>query len=195
MQNRDKISVGLWTYSGPEYAAEIGDAIKKMCGLPDDFFLFIYSVDDIEDHSIAKDLRVIYKNFPEESNAGNTFLVDDLHTNVMHRINKQNSILIAPFAPYGLTRRLATNTDHIRSRKDVCFKDLVKICGKLLRETEETDPVFADKKIRGLGFASYYNRKNRIMSIGLPKQTSHHPNRTTSVTKSKSKTKTKKTHY
>lgn len=195
MQFRDKISVGLWTYAGPEYAAEIGDAIKKMCGLPDDFFLFIYSVDEIEDHSIAKDLRVIYNNFPEVSNESNTFLVDDLDTNVMHRINKQNSIHIAPFAPYGRpeVRRSASQADHNRSRKDVCFKDLMKICGKLLRETgEQGSELFgSEKKIREMGLASYYNKKNRMMTIGLSKSKS----KSKSKTKSKTKTKTIKTQH
>lgn len=198
MQFRDKISVGIWTYAGPEYAAEIGDAIKKLCGLPDDFFLFIYSVDEIDDHSIAKDLRVIYKNFPEVSNESNTFLVDDLHTNVMHRINKQNSILIAPFAPYGRPeiRRPATQTDHNRSRNDVCFKDLIKICGRLLKEPEEKgSEVFANEKIRDTGLEAYYNRKKRIMNIShtvtsKTKSKSKSKSKTRTRTKSKSKSKT-----
>jgi hypothetical protein len=191
MQFRDQISVGIWTYAGPEYAAEIGDTIKKLCGLPDDFFLFIYSVDEIEDHSIAKDLRLIYKNFPEVSNESNTFLIDDLHTNVMHRINKQNSILIEPFAPYGRPeiRRPATQRDHNRSRKDVCFKDLIKICGMLLRETAESEVLFAnEKKIRDMGLESYYHRKKRIMHISHKLNMNTVKSKTRTKSKSKSKT-------
>ena len=82
MENRDTISVGLWTYSERDYAHDIGEAIREFCGLPEDFFLFRYGVEDMGDESYPKDLRTIYSNFPE-FNVFNTFLVDDAYKNLI----------------------------------------------------------------------------------------------------------------
>jgi hypothetical protein len=101
--------------------------------------LFIYSIDDISG-PYPKDLRHVYGNFPE-FNKSNTLLVDNLASNIMHEINKNNGIIIPAFAPYGFNptpdpslngedeiRNLATSLDHKKAQRDVCLRDIIHIC-------------------------------------------------------------------
>lgn len=199
MKNREKISVGLWTYGSQSYAKDISNRITKMCGLPNDFFLFIFSVEDIANHSIPKDLRYVFKKFTY-CNVSNTMLVDDLYTNVMHNINIQNSIILTPFAPYGREdiRRPATFSDHTRSKKDVCFRDLINICTRILKEKNtisENEPLFSENRIQKMGLRSYHH--NKIMNIGkaiFPTRPPHKRTKSRPPITKKSKSKTKKTH-
>ena len=138
MKNRSTISVGLWTFADAKYAAKVGEEIVKFCNLPKDFFLFIYSIDDISG-PYPKDLRHVYSNFPE-CNKSNTLLVDNLASNINHKINKNNGIVIPAFAPYGFNptpdpslngadeiRNTATSLEHKKAQRDVCLRDIIQI--------------------------------------------------------------------
>src|SRR6056300_804250 len=46
--NQDKYAVALWTYSEQEYAEDIGGMISEHCGLPEDFFLFKWGLEQIK---------------------------------------------------------------------------------------------------------------------------------------------------
>ena len=219
MENRDTISVGLWTYSERDYAHDIGEAIRELCGLPKDFFLFRYGVEDMGDESYPKDLRTIYANFPE-FNVFNTFLVDDAYKNLIHDINKQNSILIAPYGPYSheKKREFATSADHKKSKKDTVLRDVMKICKAVVNDIEgcdaediktgfKTEHVFAPHRVKRMKldpyFKTYQQKKNiEIMNIGnaieyevfgLKKtvKTKKKTKKSNSKTKSKSKSKSK----
>lgn len=183
MENRDSISVGLWTYSEREYAHDIGEAISKLCELPTDFFLFKYGVEDMGDESYPKDLRTVYSKFPD-FNVFNTFLVDDAYKNLIHDVNKQNCILIAPYAPYSheKKREYATSADHKKSKKDNVLKDVVKICKAVVHDIEGCEPddvriglktehVFAPHRVKRMKLESYmktYQQKKdmQMMNIG-----------------------------
>jgi len=144
LKNRTTISVGIWTYADATYAAKVREVISKRCNLPEDFFLFTYSFDDISG-PYPKDIRYVFRHFPE-CNKSNTFLVDNLASNVMHKINKKNGILIPSFAPYGHNpnwnpaleeiRNPATSVEHTKARKDDCLRDIVKICQKALKRNQ-----------------------------------------------------------
>lgn len=183
MENRHNISVGLWTYSEREYAQDIGEAISKLCGLPDDFFLFKYGVEDMGDESYPKDLRTVYSHFPD-FNIFNTFLVDDAYKNLIHDVNKQNCILIAPYAPYSheKVREYATSADHKKSKKDSVLKDVMNICKVVVRDIEgceaedvrigfKTEHVFAPHRVKRMKLdayvKTYQQKKNmQMMNIG-----------------------------
>ena len=163
MKNHSTISVGLWTYADAEYAEEIRKIIINYCKLPSDFFLFVYSIDEISG-PYPKDLRLVYGNFPE-FNKSNTFLVDNLASNIMHKQNKKNGIVIPSFAPYGFNsdpdpslngndeiRNMANSTDHMKARKDECLRDIIKFCQKKL--DYKKIPSFSLK-----GGCSYWTKK------------------------------------
>jgi hypothetical protein len=101
------INVALWTYSEEEYAQNIGNLLVEYLGLPEDFFLFKYGYEQIQeaspDEDEPKNLEKVYEDFPE-FNKFNTFLVDDAISNIKHNINKENSLLIQPFAPFGVEK-------------------------------------------------------------------------------------------
>jgi hypothetical protein len=172
MKNQSMISVGLWTYADAKYASEIREIIIKLCNLPKDFFLFTYSVDDISGH-YPKDLRHVYSNFPE-FNKSNTFLVDNLASNVMHDINKQNGIVVPSFAPYGFNtnpdptkngedefRLHATALDHAKARRDHSLRDVVFICKKI-SEPDKGDHVFSTDRVREMGLQSFFELNKKV---------------------------------
>ena len=145
MKNRSTISVGLWTFADAKYAAKVGEEITKFCNLPKDFFLFIYSIEDMSG-PYPKDLRKVYSNFPE-FNKSNTLLVDNLASNIMHEINQNNGFVIPAFAPYGFNptpdpslngadeiRNPATSSDIIKAQRDDCLRDIIQLC-KRTRKT------------------------------------------------------------
>lgn len=183
MENRDTISVGLWTYSEREYAQDIAEAISKLCGLPADFFLFKYGVEDMGDEVYPKDLRTVYANFPDY-NVFNTFLVDDLYTNIIHDINKRNCILIAPYAPYSheKKREFATSADHLRSSKDRVLEDVIAISKAVVKDIGgcdaddikmgfKTENVFAPHRVKRMNLDKYFKtyeqkKHSQLMNIG-----------------------------
>jgi len=174
------IAVGIWTYSDKGYAEGVARALTRKLDLGDNFFEFIYSDRDIdEDRGIPKDLSLIWnggdtiyrpEEEPEETihheafprfNKFNTILVDDRDRNLYHQTNRGNSVLIQPFAPYGLNkvREFKENdmllTDAIR---DNIFEQLQHVCEKVVSyiegcSTEEietafnTEPVFTQTKV------------------------------------------------
>jgi hypothetical protein len=94
----------IWTYRDREFAEKIAQIIVEKYNLPRDFFLFIWSVDQIDDHNCAKDLHKVW-NLYRGFNRFNTVLVDDRHQNILHKNNKDNGFHIRAFEPFGKERR------------------------------------------------------------------------------------------
>ncbi len=184
-ENRDQIQVGLWTYSDAEYCKGIASAIIKYAGLPEDFFLFLLSDDDMTD--VPKELNVIYNRYPYLSSF-NTFIVDDLHTNITHKVNKENCVIIQPFAPFGVKKEREPLTEMTlrRSIEDDIFKTLEIICKKVQADIEGCDeadldnlvnhpePVFCMKRIKRMGLENfvktYVTKTIPLLTIGDPYQ-------------------------
>ena len=169
--NRPLIQVGLWTYSEDYYCRDIASEIIKYAGLPPDFFLFLLSGKDIEDDDDPKNLNIIYKKFPYLSSF-NTFIVDDLYTNITHKVNKENCIIVQPFAPFTTTKKREPLTEMAlrRSVDDDIFKLLEVICKKVYADidgcdsedidalVENPEPVFSIKRIRRMGLQNFLKK-------------------------------------
>ena len=169
--NRPLIRVGLWTYSEDYYCRDIATEIIKYAGLPPDFFLFLLSGADIRDDDDPKNLNVIYKKFPYLSSF-NTFIVDDLYTNITHQVNKENCIIVQPFAPFTTTKTREPLTEMAlrRSVDDDVFKLLDIICKKVYTDidgcesedidalVENPEPVFSMKRIRRMGLQNFLKK-------------------------------------
>jgi hypothetical protein len=169
--NRPLIQVGLWTYSEDYYCRDIATEIIKYAGLPDDFFLFRLSGDDIRDDDYPKNLNIIYKKFPYLSSF-NTFIVDDLHGNITHQVNKENCIIVQPFAPFTTTKKREPLTEMSlrRSVDDDVFKLLQEICMKVFSDidgcesedidalVENPEPVFSMKRIKRMGLQNFLKK-------------------------------------
>lgn len=185
--NRPLIQVGLWTYSEGYYCRDIATEIIKYAGLPPDFFLFLLSGDDIRDDDYPKNLNIIYKKFPYLSSF-NTFIVDDLHGNITHPVNKENSIIVQPFAPFTTTKKREPLTEMAlrRSVGDDIFKLLQEICMKVFTDidgcesedidalVENPEPVFSMKRIMRMGLQNflktYVTKTMSLLTIGDPHQ-------------------------
>ena len=181
--NRPLIRVGLWTYSEDYYCRDIANEIIKYAGLPPDFFLFLLSGADIRDDDDPKNLNVIYKKFPYLSSF-NTFIVDDLYTNITHQVNKENCIIVQPFAPFTTTKTREPLTEMAlrRSVDDDVFQLLDVICKKVYAdidgcESEDIDalvdnpePVFSMKRIKRMGLQNflktYATKTISLLTIG-----------------------------
>ena len=179
--NRPLIQVGLWTYSDPDYCKDIANEIIKYAGLPADFFLFRLSDKDMTDY--PKDLNVIYEKFPYLSSF-NTFIVDDLYRNITHNANKENCVIVQPFAPFSVVkeREPATEMSLRRSYDDDIFQLLDVICKKVYAdiagcESEDIDnlvrhpePVFCMKRIKRMGLQNflktYVTKTTSLVTIG-----------------------------
>jgi len=180
-KNRGRIQVGLWTYSDADYCKDIANEIIKYAGLPKDFFLFLLSDQDMTDH--PKDLNVVYHMFPYLSSF-NTFIVDDLHKNISHKANKENCVIVQPFAPFGVVkeRELLTEMALRQSLDDDIFKTLEMICKKVHTDidgctTEDIDalvdnpePVFSMKRVKRMGLQNflktYVTKSISLLTIG-----------------------------
>jgi len=185
--NRPLIQVGLWTYSEDYYCRDIATEIIKYAGLPSDFFLFLLSGKDIRDDDDPKNLNVIYEKFPYLSSF-NTFIVDDLYTNITHQVNKENCIIVQPFAPFTTTKKREPLTEMAlrRSVDDDVFQLLDVICKKVHADidgcdTEDIDalvenpePVFSMKRIRRMGLQNflkkYATKTISLLTIGSAHQ-------------------------
>ena len=181
--NRPLIRVGLWTYSEDYYCRDIATEIIKYAGLPEDFFLFLLSGADIEDDDDPKNLNVIYKKFPYLSSF-NTFIVDDLYTNITHQVNKENCIIVQPFAPFTTTKTREPLTEMAlrRSVDDDVFQLLDVICKKVYADIDGCDsadiddlvnhpePVFSMKRIKRMGLQNflktYATKTISLLTIG-----------------------------
>jgi hypothetical protein len=184
-KNHSRINVGLWTYSDADYCKDIANEIIKYAELPRNFFLFLLSDQDMTDH--PKDLNVVYNMFPYLSSF-NTFIVDDLHKNITHKANKENCVIVQPFAPFGVVkeRELLTEMALRRSTDDDIFKTLEMICKKVHTdidgcEKEDIDnlvnnpePVFCMKRVKRMGLQNfvktYVTKTISLLTIGDPHQ-------------------------
>jgi hypothetical protein len=180
-KNRGQIQVGLWTYSDADYCKDIANEITKYVGLPKDFFLFLLSDQDMTDH--PKDLSVVYNMFPYLSSF-NTFIVDDLHKNISHKANKENCVIVQPFAPFGVVkeRELLTDMTLRRSVDDDIFKTLEMICKKVKVDidgctkadidslVDNPEPVFCMKRVTRMGLQNflktYVTKSISLVTIG-----------------------------
>ena len=168
-KNHSRIQVGLWTYSDADYCKSIASEIIKYADLPANFFLFLLSDQDMTDH--PKDLNVVYNMFPYLSSF-NTFIVDDLHKNISHKANKENCVIVQPFAPFGIVkeRELLTDMALRRSVDDDVFKLLQEICMKVFSDidgcesedidalVENPEPVFSMKRIKRMGLQNFLKK-------------------------------------
>jgi hypothetical protein len=184
-KNRSRIKVGLWTYSDADYCKDIANEIIKYADLPKNFFLFLLSDQDMTDH--PKDLNVVYHMFPYLSSF-NTFIVDDLHKNITHKANKENCVIVQPFAPFGVVkeRELLTEMALRRSTDDDIFKTLEIICKKVHTDIDGCDkadldnlvnnpePVFSVKRVKRMGLQNflkkYATKTISLLTIGDPHQ-------------------------
>jgi len=189
-KNRELIRVALWTYSDREYAQGIASEIIQLCHLPEDFFVFIYGVEDMVDEDYPKKLNDIWTKFPQ-FNTFNTFLVDDRAANLTHAFNIMNSIIIQPFDPFGVEKHRTIQTE---SHVNKCIKDkqfivLRDICKKLMEDIEgcsdediecafRTEPLFLPKRVARTRLTPYYKEytykgKNviRLMTLGKAEKT------------------------
>jgi hypothetical protein len=116
-------------------------------------------------------LNIIYKKFPYLSSF-NTFIVDDLHGNITHPVNKENSIIVQPFAPFTTTKKREPLTEMAlrRSVDDDVFKLLEEICMKVFSDidgcesedidalVENPEPVFSMKRIKRMGLQNFLKK-------------------------------------
>ena len=177
--NQDKYAVGLWTYSEREYSEGIADVITDSCGLDKDFFLFKWGVEDIDDEDYPKNLKNVWSEF-SDFNKFNTIIVDDLHGNIRHEHNVENSILIQPYAPFSRDKKrkpmtdemrvTALNDDALKQLKDICevvSKDITGCDDEDIESAFETESVFSPKRINRMGLGNYL-KKYAIRFITLP---------------------------
>ena len=125
------VHVALWTYSEQEYAENIAHSIVKTFGLAKDPFVFKYGTEQIVNHSIPKDLNDIWNDpqFGGKYNKFNTFLVDDRVSNLTHRKNQFNSVLVKGFEPLGASKSRGEMTDTLfrHAVEDDVFVHLMKV--------------------------------------------------------------------
>ena len=185
--------VALWTYSEREYGLWIRDILIKKYNLPDDFFLFAYGAEDMideegEEDPYPKNLQTIYQQYPDY-NTFNTFIVDDLLTNINHKLSKDNCLFIQPFAPFSVSkiRNPITPESYATSLGDTILVTIENICNAILSDIEgcseedacdafDSEPVFSKNRVKRMGltqFCKTYARLvpqpiGKIMTIGDP---------------------------
>jgi hypothetical protein len=152
-----KIVMGIWTFGNKAYANELRPLLKKN----GDVFQFMYTVEDMKKGMLDKQLNYVVNKFDTKmrNNLGirhhtrsrkpiklpkNMFLIDNLHTNINHDINRKNGILVESF------------TGHNDS--DTMFEDLETICESLLSDGKIPSEYIQKFKING--------KKIALASIG-----------------------------
>jgi hypothetical protein len=152
-----KIVMGIWTFGNNAYA----NALRPLLEKNGDVFQFMYTVEDMKKGMLDKQLNYVVNKFDTRmrNNLGirhrtrsmksvtlpkNIFLVDNLHTNINHHINRKNGILVESF------------TGHNDS--DTMFEDLETICESLLSDKKIPSEYIQNFKIDG--------KKRAIASIG-----------------------------
>lgn len=181
-QKAGQIEIALWTYSEREYAENIGKAITETFNLEHNPFIFQYGAEDIEDDDIPKSLQQIWDDY-EEYDKFNTFIVDDRLGNLSHEVNKENSILVEGFAPFGETKPREPLTQKLLNRaiNDKMFIELQEIINKLLKDIDGCDDddikcafdkesIFTEKTIKRKNLSKNYNTINstvgKMITIG-----------------------------
>jgi hypothetical protein len=118
----------------------------------------------------------------------NTFIVDDLHKNITHKANKENCVIVQPFAPFGVVKEREPLTEMAlrRSMEDDIFKTLEMICKKVHSDIDGCDtadidnlvnnpePVFCMKRVKRMGLQNflktYVTKTISLLTIGDPHQ-------------------------
>ena len=175
----------LWTYSEKSYCEWIAKVLTEKYDLPEDFFLFKKGAEDIdEDVGIPKNLEVVYEEFPEY-NKFNTILVDDRYSNINNESNKENGLVIQPFAPFGPEKvrvKLSVKNFTIQLKDNVFLHilDILNIIKHDIQNCEDDDvrvaltkePVFLEKRINRMKLAEYYQtfavKFKKVASVGVP---------------------------
>ncbi len=191
--NRETIKIAIWTYSERDYAHSIATTLIARYQLPNDIFLFLKGAEDInDDDDYPKNLQTVYQEYPEY-NVFNTILVDDRYTNIQHKINVNNGLLIEQFAPFGkekervlldnATIQNMVNNDRVMLDAirifDAVHKDIMGCDEADIDEGFTEEPVFSSRIFR-MGLDSYLQsyaikpvRINNIISIGTPYMTNN----------------------
>ncbi len=159
-ENENKIKPAIWTYGNEKYATSIAELLKKQFNLSNGFFLFTWGKENIIYHSTPKNMNYVYTKF-KNCNKTNTFLVDNLYTNIAHTANKENSILIESFYPFKSFHENNTSPV-IAAENDNCFLTLIDICKTLIDSNKNADnttiPIFSKENIKKLDLLSYLNQ-------------------------------------
>ena len=147
VKSNPRIKIALWTYSEREYAKDIANLISNHFDILKHTFVFTYSSEDIDD-DIPKSLMTIWENpqYKNRFNKFNTFLLDDSLGNLCHKINKENSILVQAFAPFGETKAREKTSDLLLQKaiKDPMFEILIEIINNILIDIDGC----SDKEIK-----------------------------------------------
>ena len=117
--NRDRVSIGIWTYGTKEYADAVAKRIEDKYNDSEKLFQFVYSREDMSPGMLDKELDFVIRHNPELDRE-TTFLVDNRPANVYHRKNRGNGIVVESFE------------GKKTSAKDKMFDSLQKICNSLL---------------------------------------------------------------
>ena len=126
------IKMALWTYGSRRHSQNTATAISKIFGFND--IIFTYGSEDITDNKYPKSLSQLWEDpkFKGVYSCENTFLVDNLITNICHTINKFNGILIQPFEPYGPSRQIFNPINFKTAIKDKVNLQLIILVKKIL---------------------------------------------------------------
>jgi len=143
--------------------------------------------EDGDEDDYPKNLEKVYRDFPS-FNVFNTFIVDDAPGNIKHEINKENCLLIQPFAPFSVdkVRRdlgeegidIALNDTILEDVENISHIVKTDIGGCSIEDIEEcfTDqPVFSKKRIKRMGLGKLLKKYTNppiyeLLTIGNPKQ-------------------------
>ena len=152
-----QIVMGIWTFGNKAYA----NAVRPLLEKNGDLFKFMYTVEDMKKGMLDKQLNYVVNKFDTRMRRKlgirhhtqskkpvtlpkNIFLIDNLHTNINHEINRKNGILVESF------------TGHNDS--DTMFDDLTTICESLLSDGKIPSEYIQKFRING--------KKIAIASIG-----------------------------
>ena len=167
------IRIGLWTLSERSYGKSIACQLANEFQLPSHFFLFVYGEEDVGDDEYSKDLTKVWKKFPMY-NCSNTFLIDDLKSNIIHDINRKNGLLTPRFVPFD--KNDGYNKD---MTKDKTIKEVIKLLTKIIRYNDRNNDdrrcIFDTNRMKDMKISSYVKPivQNVIdlASIGRKRQT------------------------
>jgi hypothetical protein len=190
-ESNPRIHVALWTFSERQYAIDIANLITKFFRLKKNPFVFEYGSEDMHPDEKPKSLKKIWdgglvydldedtgepilddegeikfrrvKGFGHKYNKFNTILLDDRLGNLNHSINKENSIIVQEFAPFGDKKQRQPLTDeNLRiALDDTMFNELGQITDNILdyiggcdeeecADAFETETIFPAKNINKL---------------------------------------------
>ena len=152
-----QIVMGIWTFGNKTYA----NAVRPLLDKNGDLFQFMYTVEDMKKGMFDKQLNYVVNKFDTRMRRKlgirhhtqskkpvtlpkNIFLIDNLHTNINHEINRKNGILVESF------------TGHNDS--DTMFDELKTICESLLSDGKIPSEYIQKFRING--------KKIAIASIG-----------------------------